>query len=142
VQAVLDDPFEPDLVARVEHALGTPLTPGTAYALAKHGVVRLCQRSAVAWGRRGARVVSVSPGLIDTAMGRLELRDNPGKRGLIGRTPVPAPPDDGGSDELPGRTADIADVVEFLAGPQARFISGCDVRVDGGLVAALTAAPG
>jgi NAD(P)-dependent dehydrogenase (short-subunit alcohol dehydrogenase family) len=141
VQAVLDDPLGPDLPARLEHALGSPLTPGTAYALAKHGVVRVCQRSAVPWGRRGARVVSVSPGLVDTAMGQLELRDNPGKQALIGRTPVPAPPHDGGSEELPGRTADIADAVEFLAGPRARFISGCDVRVDGGLVAALTATP-
>jgi NAD(P)-dependent dehydrogenase (short-subunit alcohol dehydrogenase family) len=137
-QAVLDDPMAPDLAARLERALGAELGPGTAYALAKHGVVRLCQRSAAAWGARGARVLSVSPGLIDTPMGRLELKDNPGKRGLIGRTPIHAP-DDRGSAELPGRTADIADAVAFLAGPRARFISGCDVRVDGGLVAALTA---
>jgi NAD(P)-dependent dehydrogenase (short-subunit alcohol dehydrogenase family) len=103
-----------------------------------HGVVRLCQRTAGAWGARGARVLSVSPGLIDTPMGQLELKENPGKRGLIGRTPVDAP-EDRGSVELPGRTADIADAIEFLAGPRARFISGCDVRVDGGLVAALGA---
>ena len=71
-------------------------------------------------------------------MGQLELKDNPGKRGLVGRTPIDAPEDDG-SVALPGRPADIADAIEFLAGPRARFISGCDVRVDGGLVAALTA---
>ena len=137
-QAALDDPMAPDLAARLERAIGTELGPGMAYALAKHGVVRLCQRSAAAWGGRGARVLSVSPGLVDTPMGRLELKDNPGKRGLIGRTPIHAPADHG-STELPGRTADIADAIAFLAGPQARFISGCDVRVDGGLVAALTA---
>ena len=88
-------------------------------------------------GNRGARILSLSPGLIDTPMGQLELRDNPGKRGLVGRTPIEAP-DDGGSAELPGRPADIADVMEFLAGPGARFVSGCDLRVDGGLVAELT----
>jgi NAD(P)-dependent dehydrogenase (short-subunit alcohol dehydrogenase family) len=71
-------------------------------------------------------------------MGRLELKDNPGKRGLIGRTPL-GQPEDGGSAELPGRSADVADAIEFLAGPGARFVSGCDLRVDGGLVAALTA---
>jgi NAD(P)-dependent dehydrogenase (short-subunit alcohol dehydrogenase family) len=136
-QAVLDEPLVPDLAVRLEQALGSDLSPGTAYALAKHGVVRLCQRSVAAWGARGARVLSVSPGLIDTPMGQLELKDNPGKRGLIGRTPVDAPQDDG-SAELPGRTADIADAIAFLAGPRARFISGCDVLVDGGLVAALT----
>ena len=137
LQAVLDDPISSDLTSRVERALGCQLGPGTAYALAKHGVVRLCQRSAAAWGARGARILSVSPGLIDTAMGQLELKDNPGKRGLVGRTPIPAP-EDGGSVELPGRPSDIADAIAFLAGPRARFISGCDVRVDGGLVAALT----
>ena len=75
-------------------------------------------------------------------MGQLELKDNPGKRGLIGWTPIDAPHDDG-SAELPGRPADIADVIEFLAGPRARFVSGCDLRVDGGLVGVLkTTMPG
>ena len=116
-QAALDDPMAPDLAARLERALGAASSdPGPAYALAKHGVVRLCQRSAAAWGARGARVLSVSPGLIDTPMGRLELKENPGQAGLIGRTPMHAPADHG-STELPGRTADIADVIAFLAGP-------------------------
>ncbi len=137
VEAVLDEPLAPELAARLTRVLGSPLDPGTAYALAKHGVVRLCERTAALWGTRGARILSLSPGLIDTPMGQLELRDNPGKRGLIGRTPIDAP-DDGGSAELPGRPADIVDVIEFLAGPGARFVSGCDLRVDGGLVAALT----
>ena len=87
-------------------------------------------------GVRGARILSLSPGLIDTPMGQLELRDNPGKRGLVGRTPIDSP-HDGGSAQLPGRPADIAYVIEFLASPRARFVSGCDLRVDGGLVAAL-----
>jgi NAD(P)-dependent dehydrogenase (short-subunit alcohol dehydrogenase family) len=69
-------------------------------------------------------------------MGRLELRDNEGKRGLIGLTPVQAPADQG-SRELPGRNEDIARAVEFLVSPHARFVSGCDLRIDGGLVAAL-----
>ena len=56
---VLDDP------------LGTPeagLTddPGTAYSMAKLGVIRLIQKTAPSWGSRGARVVSISPGVIDT----------------------------------------------------------------------------
>lgn len=142
VEAVLDEPLQSDVSSRLEKALGSPLEPGTAYALAKLGVVRLCQRSASKWGARGVRILSLSPGLIDTPMGQLELKDNPGKRGLIGRTPIDSP-DDGGSADLPGRPADIADAIEFLAGPRARFVSGCDIRVDGGLVAALkTTNPG
>jgi NAD(P)-dependent dehydrogenase (short-subunit alcohol dehydrogenase family) len=136
VDPVLDEPVAPGLRRRLEDALGSPLTTGTAYSLAKRGVIRLCERAATVWGAKGGRVVSLSPGLIDTPMGRLELRDNEGKRGLIGITPVIAPAD-GGSSELPGRNSDIADVVEFLVSPRARFLNGCDVRVDGGLVAAL-----
>jgi NAD(P)-dependent dehydrogenase (short-subunit alcohol dehydrogenase family) len=136
VQAILDEPLSADVSSELERAMGFPLEPGTAYALAKHGVVRLCERTASKWGARGARIISLSPGLIDTPMGQLELKDNPGKQGLIGRTPIGAP-NDGESAELPGRPSDIADVIEFLAGPGARFVSGCDLRVDGGLVAAL-----
>jgi NAD(P)-dependent dehydrogenase (short-subunit alcohol dehydrogenase family) len=136
VDRELDRPLASDLPGRLEHALGSPLSTGLAYSLAKRGVIRLCERVATVWGALGGRVVSLSPGLIDTPMGRLELRDNEGKRGLVGLTPVTAPAD-GGSSQLPGRNADIANVVEFLVSPQARFLSGCDVRVDGGLVAAL-----
>ncbi len=140
VAAVLDEPLASDFVTKLEQALGSPLEPGTAYALAKHGVVRMCERTASMWGNRGARILSLSPGLIDTPMGQLELKDNPGKQGLVGRTPIQAP-SDGGSAELPGRPTDIADVIEFLAGPRARFVSGCDLRIDGGLVAALRGTP-
>jgi NAD(P)-dependent dehydrogenase (short-subunit alcohol dehydrogenase family) len=136
VDRVLDEPLASGLRGRLEDALGSPLSTGMAYSLAKRGVIRLCERVAAGWGAKGGRVVSLSPGLIDTPMGRRELRDNEGKRGLIGLTPVTAP-DDGGSPELPGRNSDIADVIEFLVSPRARFLSGCDVRVDGGLVAAL-----
>lgn len=136
IDRILDQPLESGLRKRLESALGAPLSTGQAYSLAKRGVIRLCERAAISWGARGGRVVSVSPGLIDTPMGRLELRDNEGKRGLIGLTPVRAPADQG-SHELPGRNEDIAKVVEFLVSPHARFVSGCDLRIDGGLVAAL-----
>ena len=102
VDRVLDEPLASGLRGRLDDALGSPLTTGVAYSLAKRGVIRRCERVAAAWGARGGRVVSLSPGLIDTPMGRLELRDNEGKRGLIGLTPVRAPAD-GGSPELPGR---------------------------------------
>jgi len=136
VDEVLDDPLLPDLPGRLESALGVPLTTGSAYMLAKRGVVRLCEREAVAWGKRGARILSLSPGLIDTPMGRLELRENPAKASLIGLTPVDRPADEG-SAELPGRVDDIAQGIAYLCSSAASFVSGCDLRVDGGLVAAL-----
>lgn len=139
LRAVLDDPLASNLRSRLEAAQGSPLDTGLAYCLAKLGVMRLCERAAPAWGARGARIVSVSPGLIDTPMGRLELQDNTAKHHLLGLTPVRAP-EDGDMSELPGRIGDIADAIMFLVSPQARFVNGCDLRVDGGLVAALGAA--
>lgn len=132
---LLDDPFAADLESRFQAVIGDDPDPGTTYRLAKRGVLRLCERAAVSWGAKGGRVVSISPGLIDTAMGRLELVENPIKVEMAEMTPVGA----GRSDSpLPGLTADIADTIAFLCSDRAAFISGCDIRVDGGLVAAMT----
>jgi NAD(P)-dependent dehydrogenase (short-subunit alcohol dehydrogenase family) len=133
---LLDVPDDPDLVARFRALVGDEPDPGSTYRLAKRGVLRLCERAAVAWGAQGGRVVSVSPGLIDTAMGRLELEHNPIKHWMAELTPVGG--DRTGPDAvLPGLTADIAAVVTFLCSEQAAFVSGCDVRVDGGVTAAM-----
>ncbi|MCU0310930.1 MAG: SDR family oxidoreductase [Acidimicrobiales bacterium] len=136
VDAVLDDPLAPDLESRFRAVAGDEPEPGATYRLAKRGVIRLCERAAVTWGARGGRVVSLSPGLIDTAMGRLELVHNPIKTWLAEQTPVGGdrtPPD----VVLPGLTGDIAAAVAFLCSDAAAFVSGCDLRVDGGLVGAL-----
>src|SRR5579875_2790188 len=49
------------------------------WAITKHlpGVIRAVSRAAVSWGRRGGRINSVSPGLIDTPMGRQEFELQP-----------------------------------------------------------------
>jgi NAD(P)-dependent dehydrogenase (short-subunit alcohol dehydrogenase family) len=81
-------------------------------------------------------VVSLSPGLIDTPMGRLELAGHPVKAELAGMTPIRSPRQAPGLP-LPGHVADIAAAVKFLCSEEAAFVSGCDLRVDGGLIAAL-----
>ncbi|HEV7526884.1 MAG TPA: SDR family oxidoreductase [Acidimicrobiia bacterium] len=137
MDALLDDPLAPDLDARFRAAHGDEPDPGATYRLAKRAVIRLCTRAAVAWGRQGGRVVSLSPGLIDTGMGRLELQHNPIKTWMSEITPVRT--HESGSDTvLPGRTDDIARTVAFLCSEGASFISGCDVLVDGGLIAAMS----
>jgi NAD(P)-dependent dehydrogenase (short-subunit alcohol dehydrogenase family) len=135
---LLDSPCAVDLASRFRALVGDVPDPGATYRLAKRGVIRLCERAAVTWGARGGRVVSVSPGLIDTAMGRLELENNPIKHWMADTTPVGG----GRSDAeavLPGLTADVADVTAFLCSDKAAFVSGCDIRVDGGLTAAMNA---
>lgn len=136
MDAVLDRPLDAAVESDFEALVGAEPDPGTTYRLAKRAVIRLCERAAVAWGASGGRVVSVSPGLIDTAMGRLELQNNPIKQWMAEQTPVGGDRSD--SDTvLPGRVDDIAEAVAFLCSDRASFISGCDVRVDGGLTAAL-----
>jgi NAD(P)-dependent dehydrogenase (short-subunit alcohol dehydrogenase family) len=137
---LLDHPLADDLEARFLSLLGAEPDPGTSYRLAKRGVIRLCEQAAVAWGTNGGRVVSLSPGLIDTQMGRLELEHNPIKNFMAELTPVGG--ERSGPDTvLPGLTDDIANAVAFLCTDQASFISGCDIRVDGGLIAAMNRQP-
>jgi NAD(P)-dependent dehydrogenase (short-subunit alcohol dehydrogenase family) len=129
VSALLDAPLEADLLARLEPYLVGDQAAGIAYGWAKHGVMRLCQRMASSFGERGARIVSVSPGLIlDTPQGEQELALQPAMRAMLDRTPL----------RRGGRAEDVAAVVEWLCfSPDAAFITGTDLRVDGGVTAAL-----
>jgi NAD(P)-dependent dehydrogenase (short-subunit alcohol dehydrogenase family) len=131
IEKLLCDPLADGLFATIERALGQPVDSATAYVLAKRGVMRLVERLATPWGAKGGRVVAISPGLIDTAMGRLELERQPIIPQMVALTPVKRP-----EGPLPGRTDDIAALVAFLESDAAAFISGCDIRVDGGLVGA------
>jgi NAD(P)-dependent dehydrogenase (short-subunit alcohol dehydrogenase family) len=139
-EPALDDlivgPFDADFFSQIQAVVGSTPDPGATYRLAKRGVLLLCERAAIAWGARGGRVVSVSPGLIDTAMGHLELVKNPIKAWMAEMTPIRRR----GSHAdtlLPGTTEDVANVVAFLCSERAAFISGCDIRVDGGLTGVL-----
>ncbi|WP_175908111.1 MULTISPECIES: SDR family oxidoreductase [Burkholderia] len=124
---LLDDPLAPDLLARVEAVLGGPPATTMSYMLSKTALVRMCQRQAAAWGRRQARIVSLSPGLIASHQGAMEFKNQPLKVQLLDRTPL----------ARQGSLLEIADVVAFLASEQASFITGTDLLVDGGVSAAL-----
>jgi len=102
---------------------------GFAYGLAKRANQVRVRAASAGWGRRGARVNSISPGVIATPMGRAELD---GPSGEFMQSMV----DDSGTARL-GSPDDIAAAVSFLVSPQASFITGADLLVDGGAVAAL-----
>ena len=125
--ALFDDPLEPGFLDRLAASLGEEATPVTAYSDSKAALIRLCQRRAAVWGQRGARILSLSPGLIATPMGALEFRNRPQKYTLLATTPI-------GRE---GTMLEIADAVEFLLSDRASFISGIDLLVDGGLSAAI-----
>lgn len=100
---------------------------GHAYSLSKRAVMLLCERRAMAWGRRGARIVSISPGGIWTAMGRREAEIGRRVTTMIENTPI----------QRWGTAMDMATAIEFLASDAASYITGCDLRIDGGAVANL-----
>jgi NAD(P)-dependent dehydrogenase (short-subunit alcohol dehydrogenase family) len=126
--AALDDPLDDRLLERIHGAVGPAVEDaGVAYAWAKRGVQRFVQQEAVRLGPVGARISSVSPGVIDTPQGRQEAESHPFMEVLVQRTPL----------GRVGRPEELAAVVAFLLSDEASFLTGVDVLVDGGVCAAL-----
>jgi 2-deoxy-D-gluconate 3-dehydrogenase len=92
------------------------------YAVSKAGLMMLTQCLAVEWARHGIRVVSVSPGIVDTPMNR-RVEEEAGIDSRAQQAKLPL-----------GRYAtpeEVARLVQFLASPAAAYISGTDILVDG-----------
>jgi NAD(P)-dependent dehydrogenase (short-subunit alcohol dehydrogenase family) len=124
LEPLLDAPLQPDFINLLEAALNEPATSTLAYSLSKSTLNHMVKRRARDWGKNGARIVSLSPGLIATPMGALEFEQQPRKYDLLKATPI----------AREGTMLEIADAVEFLASDKASFISGIDLLVDGGLM--------
>ena len=101
--------------------------PLHAYQLSKRGNVLRVMAEAVRWGRRGARVNAISPGIVITPLARDELAGPRGEgyRRMIEQSPV-------------GRAAtpdEIGTVGALLMGRDGAFITGSDFLMDGGVTA-------
>jgi NAD(P)-dependent dehydrogenase (short-subunit alcohol dehydrogenase family) len=105
--------------------------PAEAYSFAKRANHLRVSAAATSWGKRGARINSVSPGIISTAMGMQELNGDSGKvmKAMI----------DASAARRIGTPDDIAAAVDFLLSPAASFITGTDLTVDGGVTGAVKA---
>jgi NAD(P)-dependent dehydrogenase (short-subunit alcohol dehydrogenase family) len=109
-----------------------------AYAASKGALHSFARSTAVDEGANGVRVNSVSPGSVDTPM----LRASAAGMSDGSEAAVDALLAEWGSAHALGRVAqpvEIARVVSFLASPRASFVTGADIRVDGGLLARLAA---
>ena len=109
-----------------------------AYTASKGALISLTRAMAVDEAAWGVRVNSVSPGSVDTPMLRASAASH----------------SDGSSDDVErvlaewgtahalgriGTASEVGDVIAFLCGPGAAFVTGSDIRVDGGLLARLAA---
>lgn len=102
-----------------------------AYMMAKRANNLRVQAAAISWGARGARVNSISPGIIATPLAQHELNSpiGDGYRAMIAASPANrmAPPEE------------IALAASYLLGPDAGFVTGSDLLIDGGVIAAMFA---
>lgn len=100
--------------------------PGIAYAVSKSFVKWYSQSQAERFNARGLRIVSVSPGSVDTEMGRLE--EQAGAGAMVTNAAVPRW----------GKPEEMAELLAFCASDKAGYLTGTDILNDGGVIASMT----
>jgi NAD(P)-dependent dehydrogenase (short-subunit alcohol dehydrogenase family) len=105
---------------------GAAARSGNAYSLSKAFVIWYSQKKAADFGAKGARMLSVSPGSFDTAMGRLEKKS--GSERLVEYAAL----------KRLGSPQEMAELLAFCASNKPGYLTGVDVLCDGGTKAGLT----
>jgi NAD(P)-dependent dehydrogenase (short-subunit alcohol dehydrogenase family) len=116
--------FERKLVGSTR-MMPAAMRPGAAYGTSKAFVLWYTRKIAAQFGALGARVVSVSPGTFDTAMGRLEEKSGSGKLA------------DYAALHRLGKPEEVAAVLAFAASEAPGYLTGTDILVDGGTKAGI-----
>lgn len=98
-----------------------------AYQLAKRCNVKRVMAEAVRWGERGARINSISPGIIVTPLAIDEFNGPRGDfyKNMFAKCPA----------HRPGTADEVANVAALLMSSQGAFITGSDILIDGGATA-------
>lgn len=98
-----------------------------AYQMAKRCNVKRVMSEAVKWGERGARINSISPGIIVTPLALDEFNGPKGNfyKNMFAKCPA----------GRPGTADEIANVAELLMSDRGAFITGADFLIDGGATA-------
>lgn len=102
------------------------LRSGSAYGVTKAFVIWYSRAMAAAFGAKGARVLSVSPGSFDTSMGRLEKAS--GSEKMLRFAAL----------KRFGTPEEMAELLAFCASDKAGYLTGTDILCDGGTVAGTT----
>ena len=98
---------------------------GLAYAVSKSFVRWYSTSQAERFNGRGLRIVSVSPGSVDTEMGRLEEKNGAGA--MVTNAAVPRW----------GKPEEMAELLAFCASAKAGYLTGTDILNDGGVIASM-----
>lgn len=98
-----------------------------AYQLAKRCNVKRVMAEAVKWGKRNARINSISPGIIVTPLAIDEFNGIRGDfyKNMFAKCPA----------GRPGTADEVANIAEFLMSDRASFVTGSDFLIDGGATA-------
>lgn len=99
-----------------------------AYQMAKRCNVKRVMSEAIKWGKRGARINSISPGIVVTPLAIDEFNGPRGDfyKDMFKKCPA----------GRPGTADEIANVAELLMSDKGAFITGSDFLIDGGATAA------
>lgn len=118
------DAFLRDMLAACDIA-GDDARSGISYAVSKGFVRWYSSSQGERFNGRRLRIVSVSPGSVDTEMGRLE--EQAGAGALVADAAVPRW----------GRAEEMAELFAFCVGERAGYLTGTDILNDGGVVASI-----
>lgn len=111
--------FISKIIKKSNMAKGDYQRSGFAYSLSKNFVVWYAKKCAFEYGKKGIRVVSLSPGLIATDMGNLEAKDG----GML----IPY-----SAEERMGKPEELGFALATVADERNGYLAGVDVLCDGG----------
>lgn len=113
--------FFKKMMARVD-LLRSKSRPGAAYAISKYFVIQYAKMEAARFGKRGVRVLSITPGNFETPMGELEKDE---AQTYLKFNAIP---------QL-GRPDEIAALYAAVSDPEMGYLTGADILCDGGCIA-------
>jgi len=104
---------------------------GAAYGISKRGNHLRVQTESLKWGERGARINSISPGIIMTPLAQHEMESPVGD---IYKSMIKA-----SVAKRVGTADEVASAAAYLLGSESNFMTGSDILIDGGVIAAMRA---
>lgn len=119
----LADPLNPKFYKKMK--IFTQNKGTNAYAFAKKGVIMLVEREVGKFAKKNTRILSVSPGAVETPMSTTDASDTKVIDTFVKNTPIPRMAE-------PSETTSL---LHYLCSDAAEFINGTDILIDGGITA-------